>query len=82
MLTDIAMPGMSGVELARRARATAPCMKIAFASGYADVQTFGADLADEVVLKKPYRIHEVAARIEALLAEQADRDNVVRFPAA
>ena len=83
MLTDIAMPGMSGVELARRMREVAPDMKIAFASGYADIQTFGEELASEIVLKKPYRMHEVAARIEAMLAEPSDkRSNVLRFPAA
>ena len=82
MLTDIAMPGMTGVELARRARSAAPDMKIAFASGYADVEIFGVELASEVVLAKPYRMHEVAARLEALLGEPADEGNVIRFPTA
>jgi signal transduction histidine kinase len=76
LLTDVVMPGMSGVELARRVRQLHPKLPILFASGYADVQTFGAELTDERVLKKPYRIAEVAARITGLLGEQRG-DNVV-----
>ena len=67
---DVSLPGMSGVDLARRIRAVAPAMPLLFASGYADVATFGDELAAETVLKKPYRIGEVAARIgDALSAE-------------
>ncbi len=78
IVTDVVMPGMSGVELARRVRALQPQLPILFASGYADVQTFGAELTDERVLKKPYRIAEVAARITGLVTEQRG-DNVVGF---
>ena len=67
MVTDVAMPGMNGVELARRARRLAPDLPILFASGYADVHTFGAELSEEAVLRKPFRISEVAARIHHLL---------------
>lgn len=67
VLTDVAMPGMNGVELARRARAALPRLPLLFASGYADVETFGAELSAETVIKKPYRMPEIAARIgEAL----------------
>ena len=61
------MPGMSGVELARRAREVAPEMRLLFASGYADVDAFGQKLAEEEVVKKPYRMAELAARVEAAL---------------
>ena len=67
MVTDVAMPGLNGVELARRARRLAPDLPILFASGYADVHTFGAELSEETVLRKPFRISEVAARIHQLL---------------
>ena len=78
MMTDVAMPGMSGVELARKVRTLAPDLPIVFASGYADVHTFGAELADEVVLKKPFRMTEVAARLAGALGERRG-DNVVEF---
>jgi len=70
LITDVAMPGMNGVELARRARVIDPAMPILFSSGYADVQTFGEELSDETVLKKPFRIAEVADRIETSLDEK------------
>ncbi|MFL6857490.1 MAG: response regulator [Allosphingosinicella sp.] len=67
LVTDVAMPGMNGVEVARAARRIAPAMPVLFASGYADLQTFGADLGKEILLKKPFRITEVAARIQQVL---------------
>ena len=79
LVTDIAMPGMTGVELARRVKTLAPDLPILFASGYADVQTFGEELADELVLKKPFRIADVAARISAALRNGQRGDNVVEL---
>jgi CheY-like chemotaxis protein len=76
LLTDVAMPGMTGVELARRVRPRAPEMPILFASGYADIQTFGEELSEEVLLKKPYRVNDLAGRLEAALAGR-QTDNVV-----
>lgn len=77
MVTDVAMPGLNGVELAQQVRALRPELPIIFASGYADVQTFGAELSEELVLKKPYRLNELAARIGAALADSQNCGNVV-----
>jgi signal transduction histidine kinase len=71
MMTDIAMPGMTGVELAKRVRAIHRDLPILFSSGYADVQSFGDHLTDEIVLKKPFRIAELAARIDSILDGKA-----------
>ena len=78
MLTDIAMPTMSGVDLAQRARELVPDMPILFASGYADLQVFGEQLSEETVVRKPYRLAELAARLEAVL-DQERGDNVVEL---
>ena len=67
LITDVAMPGTNGVELARRARVIAPSMPVLFASGYADVQMFGEELSDETILKKPFRISDVVNKIEKSL---------------
>ena len=67
LITDVAMPGMTGVEVARHVRADGSALPIVFSSGYADVQSFGEELSDEVVLKKPFRLMEISARIEAAL---------------
>jgi CheY-like chemotaxis protein len=79
LITDVAMPGMTGVQLARQVRKLAPTLPIVFASGYADVQTFGEELADEALLKKPFRIADVAAHISAALADRSGKDNVIEF---
>jgi CheY-like chemotaxis protein len=76
LLTDIAMPVMSGVELATHAREIAPDMPVLFASGYADLQSFGEQLSEEVVVRKPYRLSDLAARVEAVVDGERG-DNVV-----
>ena len=35
MITDVVMPDMNGVELARQARLTRPSLRVLFISGYA-----------------------------------------------
>jgi CheY-like chemotaxis protein len=79
MITDVVMPGMNGVELARIARKSLPDLPIVFASGYADVRTFGEELVDENLLRKPYRIADLAARISTALAERPPGGNVIEF---
>jgi signal transduction histidine kinase/CheY-like chemotaxis protein len=79
MLTDIAMPAMSGVELAQKARDLHPDMPVLFASGYADLQMFGEQLTEETVVRKPYRLSELAARIEAVVDGERG-ENVVQLP--
>ena len=75
LLTDVVMTGMSGPELARRARRWQPRLPIVFISGYADP----AGIADDVLLyplvRKPFRPADLRRQIEAVLAE-------LRAPAA
>ncbi|HET7817554.1 MAG TPA: ATP-binding protein [Sphingomicrobium sp.] len=76
LLTDIAMPVMSGVELAHRAREIRPSMPVLFATGYADIDAFGERLSEERVVRKPYRLAELAARLHEAIAQERG-DNVV-----
>ncbi|PSJ39593.1 response regulator [Allosphingosinicella deserti] len=77
LLTDVAMPGMNGVELAARASEIRPDLPVLFASGYADIQTFGDELSEDRLLKKPYRIADVAARIAAVLSAHRTSGDIV-----
>ena len=77
LITDVLMPGMNGVELARRVRTLDANLPILFSSGYADVQMFGEELSDETVLKKPFRIAEAARRIKAALEADVQSEAVV-----
>lgn len=65
MITDYAMPGMTGLQLAEQARALRPELPILLATGYADLPA-RADL-DLPRLNKPYQQMQLAEQIKALL---------------
>jgi signal transduction histidine kinase len=66
MVTDYAMAGMTGVELALEARELRPKMPILLATGYADLtESSGFDLPR---LAKPYQQAQLRQEIERLLA--------------
>ncbi|WP_247895040.1 hybrid sensor histidine kinase/response regulator [Azospirillum brasilense] len=71
LLTDYAMPGMTGVELAQAARALQPTLPVLLASGYADLPE--GTVADLPRLAKPYTQHQIAAATAKLLAKSSDR---------
>jgi CheY-like chemotaxis protein len=56
LFTDVRMPGLSGVELARQARAMRPGLRVVLASAYIeDEAVWGFPL-----LRKPYRLADLA----------------------
>jgi signal transduction histidine kinase len=61
LITDHAMPGMTGTELARRVRSTRPELPVILASGYADV--FDEAGGQMLRLAKPFDQTELAAAI-------------------
>ena len=69
LVTDLVMPGMSGVELSRRVLAIRPEVKRLFMSGYAaDALAGQAALASEVVIMpKPFARAELLARVREVL---------------
>jgi CheY-like chemotaxis protein len=68
LLTDIVMPGISGVELAERMRADHPDLRIVFTSGYAGDRLEGAlEQVDATFLQKPYRGDELRKAIRLSL---------------
>jgi CheY-like chemotaxis protein len=73
LLVDVAMPGISGVELARHARRRRPDLPVLFASGYADMDAFGTDLQSEDLIKKPYRAADLAVRVQEALRRAEGR---------
>lgn len=69
MLTDVALPGgLRGPELAQRARAGRPGLKILFMSGYAGRSLDDSyDLDPERLISKPFRKRDLASRLRAEL---------------
>lgn len=70
LLTDIVMPEMDGIELARRAADLDPDLKIMFITGFAAVALNPDNQApkDAKVLSKPFHLRDLVAEIERLLA--------------
>jgi PAS domain S-box-containing protein len=68
IVTDFAMPGMTGAELARRARELHPRIPILLATGYAELPS-GTTL-DLPRLSKPYRQDDLAFQIGKLLPQE------------
>lgn len=68
LLTDVVMTGMSGPELARRARLLQPRLPIVFISGYADPAGIADDTLLHPLVRKPFRPSDLRRQIEAALA--------------
>lgn len=66
MVTDFAMPGMNGIELAEAARRLRPGLPVLLTSGYAELPDTGADHFPR--LEKPYREDQLIACLAELLA--------------
>jgi CheY-like chemotaxis protein len=69
LLTDVAMPGMSGPELARQVRRMRPHLPIVFISGYADPEGLAGDVGLGRLVRKPFRSSELREQIEEALEE-------------
>ncbi len=69
LLTDIVMPKMDGIELARRASELDPELKIMFITGFAAV-VHNSDTAapkDARVLSKPFHLKDLVREVDRLL---------------
>lgn len=69
VVTDVRMPGLSGIELARKIQETQPGMKILFITGYAREVRVAADLAGtgSPSLAKPFSGQAIRAEIAKLV---------------
>ena len=70
LLTDIVMPEMDGIELARRASELDPDMKIMFITGFAAVALNPDSHAprEAKVLSKPFHLRDLVNEVQKLLA--------------
>ena len=72
LLTDIVMPEMDGIELAQRAQALSPRMRVMFITGFAAVALgAGAAPANAKVLSKPFHLRDLVSEIDRLFEEPA-----------
>jgi two-component system cell cycle response regulator CpdR len=70
LLTDIVMPEMDGIELARRATELDPDLKVMFITGFAAVALNAANKApkEAKVLSKPFHLKDLVNEVERMLA--------------
>lgn len=70
LLTDIVMPEMDGIELARRATELDPDIKVMFITGFAAVALKAEETAPPGarVLAKPVHLRELVVEVERMLA--------------
>jgi two-component system cell cycle response regulator CpdR len=70
LLTDIVMPGIDGIEVARQAAARQPQMRIMFITGFAAVALSAGTQAPQgaKVLSKPIHLREIVTEVEKLIA--------------
>jgi PAS domain S-box-containing protein len=75
MIADIAMPEMSGVELAREARLSRPDLPVLFVTGFAgaalppDSEQTSPGVSANRLLRKPFRAAELTASIAGLIED-------------
>ncbi len=74
VVSDVRMPGMDGIEMARAAAASYPALKLMLMTGYADQRERCESLRGVVrdVLQKPFSLADLRERVEHLLAEAVE----------
>jgi len=77
LIIDFAMPGMSGAEVARQARAKRPTLPILFITGFADRAAL-AGVSETHIVGKPFVNDELVTKLRSILVEEVS-DKVVRL---
>jgi two-component system cell cycle response regulator CpdR len=70
LLSDIVMPGLDGIELAKRAADLNPSLKIMFITGFAAVALNPASETPKhaKVLSKPFHLRDLVQEVERMIA--------------
>lgn len=72
LLTDIVMPGMTGIELATKAAELRPGLPMLFVTGYVGEASDAERLTGREVLRKPFTVAALARAIERTLGTGED----------
>ena len=71
LLSDVVMPGIDGIELARRMAARQPGIRVMFITGFAAValQDDGVAPYPPRIVAKPFHLRHLIAEIDAFLSQ-------------
>ena len=70
LLADVVMPGLDGIELARRASKQQPGIKVMFITGFAAVALRAREKSgrrDARVLSKPFHLRDLVNQVDVML---------------
>jgi PAS domain S-box-containing protein len=67
VISDYAMPHVSGAEVIRQARALRPGLPAIIITGYADTKSIGERPDDVLVLSKPFTVEQLTGAMQAAL---------------
>ena len=72
LVSDIVMPEMDGIELAKRCNALSPRTKVMFITGFAAVSMRARNEAPQArMLSKPFHLRDLVGEIDRLFEENA-----------
>ena len=72
LFSDLVMPGgLSGYDVAKRAREIDPSIRVLLTSGYAEDLVRAQNLGELKLLRKPYRLADLRKALEAALSDNA-----------
>ncbi|WP_165186068.1 hybrid sensor histidine kinase/response regulator [Caulobacter soli] len=69
MVVDFAMPGVNGAQVAIQARLAQPSLAVLLVTGYADAQAIRDLVKSEAVLRKPFKVSDLALAVRRTLEE-------------
>lgn len=72
LLTDIVMPEMDGIELARHCNIVSPTSEIIFITGFAAVAlSAGESIPNAKILSKPFHLNDLVHAVERLFSKES-----------
>lgn len=69
MVVDFAMPGVNGAQVAAQARQASPALAVLLVTGYADARAIKDLVKSEAVLRKPFKVSDLAIAVRRALEE-------------
>jgi signal transduction histidine kinase len=76
LVTDVIMPNMDGVELAREVREKYGDIKVVFISGYPDSQQEVLKFENSIFIQKPINRQELMKRVREFISEEDPENNL------
>jgi len=77
LVTDYLMPGITGAELMLHARSRYPGLPMIIVTGYADMKAIDVVLGDDILLRKPFQLAELATSVDQAFERQGRRDAAI-----